>query len=515
MIRTVGSNPPMFPMREVVEQLRAACAQRSPADSAREFGAHVMLNTFHRSLACQSVALLCAALTLVGCGKDRSTAQTAIAAGQVEQQTGQHSQAIQSFTDAMLVDPDNAEAYHLRAISYLTVNNEKSAINDLHKAIKLKPDWADPWHTRGLLHRKQGRNVTAIKDFTTAIKFDNAHTKSIMARGRLLLELGDKDHALRDYTRAVETDPENLNNRWTLAKLQEKLGLLKSAIASYSAILQTNPDNTDAWLARSKAHNLVGQQQFALLDLNEAIRRLPDEDNALHYRRIHLLKLLERDEEVVTELEAIARKNPTDLSLRKEIVEKAELTRNHRAVVTASTEILRQEPDNVDAYRRSALANYRLNNVSDAIENLTTALKHDDNDIELHLMRARYLKENREYLELVRSCSSLLKKWPESAEGYTLRAHAERAMANNIAALHDAKMGLRYDPANKDAIAIRDAVESAAKKRLKTVRSRKRRTPRTNGAPVAKEKAVAVTTAPAISNALALNKEPRKFAKIR
>ena len=159
-----------------------------------------MLNTFHKSLACQSVALLCVTLTLVGCGKDRSSATAAIAAGQAEQKNGRHSEAIQLFTDAMLVDPGNAEAVHLRAISYLTVNNEQAAMNDLRKAIKLRPDWAAPWHTRGVLHRKQGRNVTAIKDFTTAMRFDNTHTKSIMARGQLLLEMGDKDQALKDLS---------------------------------------------------------------------------------------------------------------------------------------------------------------------------------------------------------------------------------------------------------------------------------------------------------------------------
>ncbi|MFK7820310.1 MAG: tetratricopeptide repeat protein [Planctomycetaceae bacterium] len=426
-----------------------------------------------RLLSFQKNALIVGGLVVAvaGCGDSKPEATAAITSGQVAKSHGQYADAIQEFTKALLRDPNNAEALNLRGQTYADVGNETAAIKDLQQAIKVSPDWADPWYHLAMVNRKAGNTVNAIKNFTQAINRNDRHTEALMARGELLWDMGDRNKALEDLKAGVDSAPDKVENCRKLASYQLEVGSLNSAITTYSKILQRDPDATDAWLARSECHNKVGQQQFALLDLNEAMRRLPDSDSSLRYRRVHLLKLLERDDEVVSELEAIARQEPEDLLLRKEIVDLAEKAGNHRAILAASTEVLRQEPDNYEMHRRRGLANYRLDNKSDAVSDISNAIQYSPDDIDLHLLRARLQKENRDYIRLITSTNQIVKRWPDTAEAYFLRAQGQLALANESAALRNLIAGLKHDPENETAIALRDNIQAERAERLRIAKA--------------------------------------------
>ena len=420
------------------------------------------------------LAMVCTGLLLSGCGRSNQDVSGAIATGKSAQERQDHTDAISDFTRALLVEPENVEALKHRAHSYLAVNNEQAALNDLRVALKLKPDWADLWYQRALVHQKYGRNASAANDLLEAIKLDDKHTKALLARGKLLLKMGDQELAIAHLASAVDCDPDDAEIRRLLADQQVEAGELRSAIGNYSHILKENPKDAAAWLARSGAHNQVGQQQFALIDLDEARKLLPDEDRQLRYRRVHLLRLLQRNEELITELQTLARDQPENMMLRREILQCAERTGNYPVIVTVSTQLLRQNDDDPALYRTRGLANHRLKRVASAIEDIGTAVRLDGDDLELRLLHARLQKENVEFISVIHTTKQIIKRWPEASEAHMLLAEAELELANESAAIASLKDCLKYEPSNAEAATLLAKLEQRRAERV----ARAQRTPR-------------------------------------
>lgn len=461
------SDPPKTATRNYVRVVRIGSFRVFP-------GASSMFRTL-TSFTIHSLVVASVAFTTVGCGRTKQDAVTSIALGQTAQSHGQHADAIAEFTRALLADPENAEALKFRAISYAAAGNEKGALNDLRLAIKARPEWADLWYQRALIHRRAGRNITAITDLNHALNLEQGHTSALVARGNLFWKMGDRDKALNDLKAAVESKPTDIENRRLLAARQVQMDHLKAAVANYSKILQADPKDVDAWLARSDCHNKIGQQQFALLDLNEAMKLKPDPENEMRYRRVHFLRLLERDAEVISELEAIARRDTEDMSLRREILRLAEKSDNHRAIVQASTELLRKQPGDPELYRLRGLANYRLRRLTSAVQDIGKAVTHKPDDVELRLLRARIQKENVEFLGLIHTTNQIIKRWPDTAEAYFLRAEAELELANESAAIRNLTDGLKYDPENTKANTLLVKLEAKRAQRIADLRAAYRR----------------------------------------
>ena len=128
------------------------------------------------------VLLVCSA----GCGRSTEKTIETISLGKSHQSLKQHTEAIQCFTDVILSEPDNAEAFYYRAQSYHAIDNPTAALNDLRQAIALRPDWADPWCEAGKVYQATDRKVKALENLNQAIRLDSENASAILARGRLL-----------------------------------------------------------------------------------------------------------------------------------------------------------------------------------------------------------------------------------------------------------------------------------------------------------------------------------------
>lgn len=69
-------------------------------------------------------------------------------------QMGNYAAAIQDYTAAILVDPDNSYAFYNRGITRDRVADLAGAIADFTAAAQLNPNNADFYHNRGFSLRK-------------------------------------------------------------------------------------------------------------------------------------------------------------------------------------------------------------------------------------------------------------------------------------------------------------------------------------------------------------------------
>jgi tetratricopeptide (TPR) repeat protein len=144
----------------------------------------------------------------------------------------------------------NLEAHGL--FSYSLGENDE-AIKKFDKAIELEPNKAQYYLSRGLSYDAQGEFETAINDYTKCLELNPEMTRALCCRAGLLIETGKVDEALKDAETAIaldDKDPRNLQQRgW----IMEKKRAFAAAIRDYEASVRVDPNfasgqNSLAWL---------------------------------------------------------------------------------------------------------------------------------------------------------------------------------------------------------------------------------------------------------------------------
>ncbi|MGQ9454355.1 MAG: tetratricopeptide repeat protein [Armatimonadota bacterium] len=80
--------------------------------------------------------------------------------------------AIENFTKAIRLNPNNAKAYALRGSAYIQEYQLDRAIKDYTKAIQLNPIFALAYSSRGDAYRMKDEYSRAINDYSMAILLD-------------------------------------------------------------------------------------------------------------------------------------------------------------------------------------------------------------------------------------------------------------------------------------------------------------------------------------------------------
>ncbi|KAK7536436.1 uncharacterized protein J3D65DRAFT_554671 [Phyllosticta citribraziliensis] len=89
-------------------------------------------------------------------------------------------EAIDKFTQAIQLDPQNHVLYSNRSGCFASMKDFEHAYQDAEKTTELKPDWAKGWSRKGSALHGKGDLVTAVDAFEHALKLEptNAQAKS-------------------------------------------------------------------------------------------------------------------------------------------------------------------------------------------------------------------------------------------------------------------------------------------------------------------------------------------------
>ena len=68
-----------------------------------------------------------------------------------------HQQAIDDFSSAIRINPDNVAAYNNRGNVYGKLDVHQLAIDNFSNAIRINPDYADAYLNRGITKEKFGK----------------------------------------------------------------------------------------------------------------------------------------------------------------------------------------------------------------------------------------------------------------------------------------------------------------------------------------------------------------------
>jgi tetratricopeptide (TPR) repeat protein len=112
--------------------------------------------------------------------------------------------AIDSYSQAIQLQPDRAVSYYFRAKTRYKLGNNLGAIDDYNKAIQLQPNYINAYISRGVVRARIGNTKDAIADYNRAISLKPDYANSYYDRGIAKSDLGDQKNAIDDFNKAAE-----------------------------------------------------------------------------------------------------------------------------------------------------------------------------------------------------------------------------------------------------------------------------------------------------------------------
>ena len=105
-------------------------------------------------------------------------------------------------------DPkENPQAHLSEGIACLEMRNYDKAIDHLTEAIRLNPKNAEAYNFRGVAWKYKGQFDNMIRDCTEAIRIDPKFAAAYHNRGRAWRGKKEYDKAIQDFTQATRVDP--------------------------------------------------------------------------------------------------------------------------------------------------------------------------------------------------------------------------------------------------------------------------------------------------------------------
>jgi type IV pilus assembly protein PilF len=126
-------------------------------------------------------------------------------------EAGQTTDALDSVKQSLQFDPSNADAFNLRGLIYMKLNEHRLAEDSFKRAISLTQRNGDALHNYGWHLCNQLRYKEADGLFAQALRANGytAHAKTHLAAGMCQQRSGMNAEAVNSYLRAYEIDPGN------------------------------------------------------------------------------------------------------------------------------------------------------------------------------------------------------------------------------------------------------------------------------------------------------------------
>ena len=127
--------------------------------------------------------------------------------GEAYLENGERDKAIDAFTAAIRLNPDDARAYYLRASLYQRSGDADKAAADLTRAIGLDPKGLRDYFKRGWAYGRNRDIDKTIAWLTKSIRACSDRDNFFQYRGFLCFLKYEFDRAIADFTEATSTPP--------------------------------------------------------------------------------------------------------------------------------------------------------------------------------------------------------------------------------------------------------------------------------------------------------------------
>ena len=217
--------------------------------------------------------------------RKRARIRMELAVGYFEQ--GQTNVALDELKQVIANDPTFPDAYNLRGLIYMRLNDMKQSEESFRRAVSLNPKDSNAQHNYGWLLCQLGRYDEANRAFegamTNPLYADKA--KTLMTQGLCQARAGRKAEAERNLARSYELDAANPVTGYNLANLLYQRGEFPRAQFYIRRLNNTELANAETlWLGIRVEQRL--NDRVAMLQLADQLkRRFPQSPEMTSYAK--------------------------------------------------------------------------------------------------------------------------------------------------------------------------------------------------------------------------------------
>ncbi|MCZ2342755.1 MAG: protein kinase [Bacteroidales bacterium] len=206
-----------------------------------------------------------------------ASVEAALALGRLHFGDKEWDRAEAAFTDAIRLDPANAEAYHRRAGCRFNAGRVADSLPDFDAATRLAPTNPEVFKNRGIAYLSFLRFVEAIADLTHAIELDPDHPEAYrkvlgQAHARRAFEWDREkkwQEAVADMDAAIRFDPANADYFDKRGSFRYNLRQFDAAVSDFTEAIRLDPQPA-YHLHRGYAHQAAGRRREAADDYERA-----------------------------------------------------------------------------------------------------------------------------------------------------------------------------------------------------------------------------------------------------
>jgi tetratricopeptide (TPR) repeat protein len=181
--------------------------------------------------------------------------------------------AVQTFSEAIQLNPELGEAYFRRGICLHLIGEDRMALADFQHAFYLMliedpttgRAYYDPrprlWE--GFLHAKLGDYRAAVQAYSEAIAESDRYTPAFVNRGLAYMMLGDYEKAVADLNDAIRIEPTNGDYYFKRGVAHEQLRELDKARDSFATAIAFNPGFAPAYRHMADVMGQLGHADLA------------------------------------------------------------------------------------------------------------------------------------------------------------------------------------------------------------------------------------------------------------
>jgi len=204
--------------------------------------------------------------------RKRARIRMELAVGYFEQ--GKTDIALDELKQVIAMDPSFPEAYSMRGLIYMRLNDMRQAEDSFRRALSLNPRDANALHNMGWLQCQQGRYSEALTSFTAAMAnpMYQDRAKTLMTQGLCEARAGRRAEAERSLARSYELDAANPVTGYNLANLLYQRGELARAQFYIRRLNNSEMANAESlWLGIKVEHKL--NDRVAVGQLADQLRK--------------------------------------------------------------------------------------------------------------------------------------------------------------------------------------------------------------------------------------------------
>ncbi|KAI3918318.1 hypothetical protein MKX01_041638 [Papaver californicum] len=331
-------------------------------------------------------------------------AEEAKAKGNAAFSSGNFTEAIKFFTQAIELAPTNHVLYSNRSAAYASLHQYAEALTDAEKTVEIKPDWS----------------------------------KGYSRLGAALIGLGNFDDAISAYKKGLEIDPNNEGLKSGLSDAQAS-AMSKSRSSSSSNPFGKIFDRPDLWaklMADPSTRMYLQQPDFVQMIQN--IQKNPDMVNMymndqrmmavlgvllnINMRTANPDEMMDKDGDMgmgAAESESKIlpeKKQPPPPQPKQKEPEPMDIPDEEKEAMEKKKESLKEKDLGTAAYKKK--------DFETAIEHYSKALELNDEDISFITNRAAVYLEMGKYEECIKDCDRAVERGRELRSDYKMIARA-------------------------------------------------------------------------------------------